>query len=237
MMSPPPPSVVPLPFHIRDNALSSSPLPLAASSWYGRIASFAVVVVVVVARQLSPRPPCQDEVHCRRGGVHDRPRRTPPPCRRRCCHRSSRRCMHRWEVVIPAVSIVRAVPVMPPPSLVRADPSHSASLPPLSAVVHHSCTPDAASSAKKKRDAIILFPPRRIERGMKPPPTGCGGTCCLRPLPSSRCNPTTKAAQIWTRTATQRIFGIGTWRRPRNGRGGAAGRAPPPMSMSSERGI
>jgi hypothetical protein len=66
--------------------------------------------------------------------------------------------MHRWEVVIPAVSIVRAVPVMPPPSLVRADPSHSASLPPLSAVVHHSCTPDAASSAKKTGRNRTLSP-------------------------------------------------------------------------------
>ena len=92
--------------------------------------------------------------------------------------------MNRWEVVIPAVSIVRAVPVMPPPRLVLADPSHSASLPPLSAVVHRSCHPTPPPS-QKKRDAVVLFPPRRIEQGMKPPPTGCGSTCirahCLPP--------------------------------------------------------
>ena len=43
----------------------------------------------------SPRPPRQNEVHYRRGGVrHDRPRQTPP---HRC--RSSRRCIVRCSCV------------------------------------------------------------------------------------------------------------------------------------------
>ena len=95
---------------------------------------------------------------------------------------------------------------------------------------------------QKERDPIVLFPLRRIKRGTKPTPTVRGGTCCLRPSSSSGCDPTTEAARIHptrrkTRIATRRLFGIGTWRHPRNRQGGAAQHAPPPTSRSPERGI
>ena len=45
----------------------------------GGAATGSVVVAVIVTHHHRPRPPCQDEVHCRRGSVrHDHTQRTPP---------------------------------------------------------------------------------------------------------------------------------------------------------------
>ncbi len=80
MMTPPRPSVVPSPLRIRDDALSSSPPPLAESSFDtgGSPPSPLSSRSLSVARHHSPRHPCQDEVDCHRGCVrHDRPRQTP----------------------------------------------------------------------------------------------------------------------------------------------------------------
>jgi hypothetical protein len=128
------------------------------------------------------------------GGVrHDRPLPTPPHVVVVVAVARGGACAGgRWRSPL---SALRGLRHAPPPSLARAAPSRSTSLPPLSAVVRRSCAPDASSSAKK-RDTVVLFPLRRIVRGTKPPLTGRGGTCCSRPSPPSGCDLTTEVALI-----------------------------------------
>ena len=124
--------------------------------------------------------------------------------------------MCRWEAAIPAaVSIERAVSVMPPPQVwqgrIHRAPPPSPPFPPSSVVV----APPTPPPPQKKWVAVVLFPLRQIEQGMKPPPTGRGGTCCLLPSPPSGCDPTTEVAWIRlprrrTRAEMRRLFGIGT---------------------------
>ena len=103
--TPPPPSVVPPPLRIQDNALLSSPLPLAAASFgtgelppsplSSRSLSRATTAHALLARMRSTAAAAAPAMT-----VHGEP---PPRC---CCRhrhrhprrcRSSRRCMRRWE--------------------------------------------------------------------------------------------------------------------------------------------
>ena len=90
-----------------------------------------VLVIIIVVHHNRPRPPRQDEVHCCRCGVcHDRPRQTPPLivvtviARGSACTGVRRRS--------PLSALRGRCPSCPPPSLARADPSCSTSLPPVS---------------------------------------------------------------------------------------------------------
>ena len=148
-------------------------------------------------------------------------------------------------MVAASVSIVIVVPAMmsPPSSGMTVHVEH----PPIIVVAHGGAlsivvAPPTPPPPQKEQDTVFLFPLRRIEQGLKPTPTVRGGTCCLRPSSSSGCDPTMEEARIYpthrkTRAVTRRLFGIGTWRCPRNRRGGAARLAPPSTSTSPERGI
>ena len=149
------------------------------------------------------------------GGVrHDRPRPTSPHvvvvvvvvvvavARGRACAGG------RWRSPL---SALRGLRHAPPPSLARAAPSCSTSLPPLSAVVRRSCAPDASSSAKKRRSLSPEADRARDEAA----PDRARRYLLFAPIASLRMRSDDRGGADsptrWkTRAGTRRLFGIGT---------------------------